>query len=537
MKTPRRILWTATAVASLVVLLGRSAVAADVVRIDSGLLEGTTEAAADIRVFKGIPFAAPPLGDLRWREPRPITPWPGVRKAVEFGPRPMQGRIYSDMVFRDTGPSEDCLYLNVWTPAKSAQERLPVMVWIYGGGFRAGAGSEPRQDGGNLARKGVVVVNFNYRLGVFGFLAHPELTQESGHGASGNYGLLDQVAALRWVRQNIAAFGGDPDNVTIFGESAGSASVCALMATPLARGLFRRAIGESGACFRVKSRKSERQSLAESEAQGVKFAASLGAKTLAGLRAKPAAEVLQAALGDAASRFDPDIVGYFLPKDLPAIFAAGEQSHVPLLAGWNADEVRVYQTFGTARPTVQSFVENVRKQFGGAAGTLLKLYPAGSEDEAVSAAGDLADDLFIGYETWKWIEMQYETGGSPVYRFSFDQPVPPAPGAVINGAPATAKDVGARHAGEIEYVFGTQDSSNAPWQSDDRKLSETMMAYWTNFARSGDPNGSGLPAWPRYDKPDGYQVMHLSANVHAAPESHRERYEFLDTCTMEPPVQ
>ena len=500
---------------------------AEPIRIDSGLIEGTTSGGKPaIRIFKGIPYSAAPVGNLRWREPQPVVPWTGVRSATTFGPHAMQGRLFSDIEFRDAGQGEDCLYLNVWAPAG---KKLAVMIWIHGGGFQAGSGSEPRQDGEQLAKLGVVVVNINYRLGVFGFLAHPELTQESGHNASGNYGLLDQVAALRWVQRNIAAFGGDPRNVTIFGESAGSFSVCGLMATPLTRGLFQRAIGESGAFFQTPHKTPEDDSLHPSEQRGVKFATALGVKTLAELRALPADTVLQGALTGGDWSFRPTIDGYFFPKAVSAVFAAGEQGHVPLLAGWNSDEVRVYQTFGSRRPTRESFVAQVHEQFGSAAEAALALYPASNDDEAVRSAGDLADDLFIVYSTWKWIEMHRATGASPVYRYLFEEPVPPVPGTIVNGATPTARDIGARHAGEIEYVFGQLDSANAPWQPVDRKISETMMKYWTNFARTGNPNGPSVPKWPRYKASAGNPVLHLGAKIHVEPETQRARWEFLDT--------
>jgi para-nitrobenzyl esterase len=519
----------------IIFALAGSAVA-EPVHIDSGLIEGTTSGEKPaIRNFKGIPYAAAPVGNLRWREPQSVVPWTGVRSATTFGPHAMQGHLFSDMEFRDAGQSEDCLYLNVWTPAPTAGKKLPVMVWIHGGGFQAGSGSEPRQDGEQLAKLGVVVVNFNYRLGVFGFLAHPELTQESGHGASGNYGLLDQIAALRWVQRNIAAFGGDPKNVTIFGESAGSASVCGLMATPLARGLFHRAIGESGAFFQTQYKILEDDSPREHEERGLKFANSVGATTLAELRALSADAILQAALAASGGTFRPFTDGYFFPKPVSAIFAAGEQNHVPLLAGWNSDEVRVYQTFGTKRPTRESFVAQLREQFGARADAALALYPANTDDEAVRSAGDLADDLFIVYSTWKWIEAQRATGASPVYRYLFEEPVPPVPGTIINGATPTARDIGARHAGEIEYVFGQLDSSTSPWQPVDRKLSEAMMKYWTNFARTGNPNGPGVPKWPRYKAAAGNPVLHFGAQIHAELETQRSRWEFLDTPAKKTP--
>ena len=509
-------------------VLSNSIVVAAQVKTDAGLVEGTTENDSSVRAFKGIPFAAPPVGDLRWKPPAAVTPWNGVRKATEFGARCMQGSIFSDMIFRDKGVSEDCLYLNVWTPAKSSKEKLAVMVWIYGGGFQAGAASEPRQDGKDLAKKGVVVVSFNYRLGVFGFLSHPDLTKESPHNASGNYGLMDQVAALQWVRKNISEFGGDPNKVTIFGESAGSFAVSGLMASPLAQGLFQRAIGESGAFFPGVGQTLAQKSLAESDQAGAQFAKSMGANSIAELRAKPADEVLQASLKGGGFRFSPIIDGYFFPRDAYSIYSEGKQSHVALLAGWNADEVRAFVVLAKEKPTAQSFSNQMRMRFKDGADAALKLYPATSDDEAKESAASFASDTFIGYATWKWIDMHYQTGKSPVYRYSFDHAPPVAADAKINGFPATSKDIGARHAGEIEYVFGALKSLNVPLQPIDWKISDTMMTYWSNFAKTGDPNGPGLPKWPRYDKASGYQVMHLSEEVRAAPESHRGRYEFLD---------
>jgi para-nitrobenzyl esterase len=500
------------------------------VRTDAGLIEGTPASVSHGASFKGVPYAAPPVGDLRWKPPQAVTPWPGVRKATGFAPRCMQGRIFEDMVFRDE-PSEDCLYLNVWTPSTPPSNSLPVMVWIHGGGFVAGSASEPRQDGERLAEKGVIVVGINYRLGAFGFFAHPELTKESGHGASGNYGLLDQVAALQWVHRNIAAFGGDPARVTIFGESAGSFSVSALMASPLARGLFQRAIGESGAFFTVGDGPLAPKSLAASEEAGLRFGESLGADSPAALRARSADDVLKASLGR-MPWFGPTIDGYVLPESAYATFAVGKQSRVPLLAGWNADESRSTVTLAAEKPTAKTFADRTRARFGDTAEAILKAYPAASDAEALESAASLASDMFTGYATWKWIEMHLETGHSPVFRYSFDRVIPIAPDTKPNGRPVTAKDIGARHAGEIEYVFGALASlPKVPWEAVDGELSDLMMSYWSNFARSGDPNWAGLPKWPRYDKESGYQVLHLGDATHAASDARRSRYEALDAFT------
>ena len=499
----------------VVAALFAGALAAQPLRIASGEIEGSKSADGKIRVYKGIPFAAPPVGELRWKAPQPVAAWTGVRKATEFGARCMQGRPYDDMIFRDAGPSEDCLYLNVWTSAASATSKLPVMVWIYGGGYAAGASSEPRQDGEGLARKGVVVVSMNYRLGIFGFFAHPELTRESGRNASGNYGLLDQAAALTWVRDNIAAFGGDPGKVTIFGESAGSLSVSALMASPVARGLFHRAIGESGAFFGNTMRTA---SLADSEASGVKFAESHGAKSIADLRAKPAQELLDAQLkpGPGAPRFSPNVDGYFFPE-LPAkIYADGKQAKVPLLAGWNADENNYRMFLRNQPPTAENFAARIRSQYGADADKAIKLYAGETEAQIKRAAGDLAGDQFIAFGTWKWIEMQ-TAAKEPVWRYHFEQVIP---GQEEHGAP---------HASEIEFVFQALKSKDAPWRPEDFKVSELMGSYWTNFAKTGNPNGKGLPDWPSYTK--SRSVMHLNSAPHVTVDDHRDRYEFLDGST------
>lgn len=493
--------------------------AAPQVKTSSGIVEGKDAGA--VRMFLGIPYAAPPVGGLRWKAPAPPAKWEGVRKAAEFGPRCMQAPVYDDMVFRDSGGSEDCLSLNIWVPtvpAKASPVKLPVMVWMYGGGFQAGGTSEQRQDGSVLAQQGVVVVSMNYRLGIFGFFTHPELAKESGRNSAGNYGLLDQVAALRWVQDNIAAFGGDPGNVTIFGESAGSFSVSALMASPLAKGLFHKAIGESGGAFSKSGLVFE--PLAVRETKDAKLASStLKVETLAELRALPAQKLIDAFFkpgGDDNYSFDADIDGYFLPQSVPAIFAAGKQSDVPLLAGWNHDEGDFDASKG---PAAEQLKEISQKEFGAKADKFLHLYPGTTETQALRSLLDFTGDNFIAWSTWRWLEAQSNTGKQPVYRYRWDLGLPKGP----EGSQRQAY-----HSAEIEYVFGQLDSkAHVEWMPEDRELSLRMQKYWTNFARTSDPNGDGLPKWPTYGASTGWQVMHLTEHPEAGKDDLRERYLFL----------
>ncbi len=487
------------------------------VKTDKGKVQGYVSTDGQIRIFKGIPFAAPPVGPLRWRPPQPAPKWHGTRQATSFGNHCMQPTLYHDMIFHDPGQSEDCLTLNVWTPAKDKNAKLPVMVWIFGGGFTAGGTSEARQDGENLAHKGVIVVSMNYRLSIFGFFVHPELTAESPQHASGNYGLMDQTAAIQWVHKNIKEFGGDPNNVTIFGESAGSFSVSVQMASPLAKDLFQRAIGESGGAFSTVLPFAPREEREQRDSETVSKI--LGVSKLADLRALSAEQVLSAAVPRqdvSPVRFSPDIDGYFLPESVAAIYAAGKQAHVPLLAGWNADEGGIPQK----TLTVAEFNEMAQKQFGANADKFLAAYSATTDDEALRAAKDLAGDMFIADSTWRWLEAHVATGGQPVYRYHFELP---SPGDSFHPAGTTF------HSDDIEYVFGDLDSrQGAALRPEDRKMSEIMQDYWTNFAKTGDPNGGDLPRWPAYNAADGWQVMHLTPTPEASPDTHRARYEFLE---------
>jgi para-nitrobenzyl esterase len=526
------------------------ALAADPVKVKTlnGTVEGTTEASG-VHAYKGIPFAAAPTGDLRWREPQPVKSWAGVRSAAQFGPRCTQGSIFGDMNFRSNGMSEDCLYLNVWTPAtaQAGKGELPVLVYFYGGGFVAGDGSEPRYDGENMARKGIVALTVNYRLGVFGFFAHPELTRESPHHASGNYALLDMQAALAWVRENIAAFGGDPKKVTIAGESAGSIAVSALMASPLSKGLIAGAIGESGALI---APTLPPVPLAEGEASGVKFAAAVGASNLAALRAMSTAQIQDAVAKLPVGRFPSTIDGYFLPKSPAEIFAAGEQAHVPLLVGWNSEENNARSILGAKEATAENYGAALKTLYSDRADEALKVYGASTPDEVRQAATDLASDRFIAFSTWKWSDLQAKTSGKPVYRYLYARPrpamtpamgnaVPGLAGGVISGANAPAAPPpaarGAVHSAEIEYAMGNLASNKVyEWSPDDYKVSEVMQAFFANFVKTGNPNGPGLPKWPAATGGADSQVMRIDVTTSAAPETHRARYLFLDSIYSKP---
>jgi para-nitrobenzyl esterase len=432
----------------------------------------------------------------------------------------MQRRQFADMVFRASGMSEDCLFLNVWTPARSGRERLPVLVYFYGGGFAAGDGSEPRYDGAAMARKGIVALTVNYRLGVFGFMAHPELTKESPRRASGNYGLLDQAAALAWVRDNIAAFGGDPRRVTIAGESAGSISVSALMASPLSRGLIAGAIGESGAAINPTF---EPVPLADAEQAGVAFGAAARADSLAALRAMPADAVLAVQGGP---RLPIAIDGYFLPKSVADIFRAGEQARVPLLAGWNSEESGAAGVLGRGvEPTAEAYAKGVRAAFPERADDVLRVY-AGTTPEAIAdAATALASDRFIAFSTWKWIDLHAKTGGKPAFRYYYSRPRPAMNPGKGNQGPAR----GAAHSAEIEYAMGNLGGNDVyAWSDDDRKVSAAMLGYFANFVKTGDPNGGGLPKWPAVGKGNDVKVMHLDVNPRAESDQTRPRYLVLD---------
>jgi para-nitrobenzyl esterase len=479
-----------------------SALIPEQVRIETGLLAGTPAATPNVRMFKGIPYAAPPIGENRWKAPQPAAKWDGVRKADAFGNRCLagggfggggrgraaapggRGRGAAPAPAAAPAPppqppaAEDCLYINVWTSANAPSDRRPVMVWIYGGGFTGGSGSEQRYDGERLAAKGPVVVTFNYRLGQFGFFAHPELAQESGRNASGNYGMMDALAALQWVKRNISAFGGDPDNVTVFGESAGAIMTSALVGSPQAKGLFRRAITQSGAWMGLQMARMDTQ--AARQQAGVKAMADMGVASLAELRARSTDEVAGGLRVPAGLVVD----GYLIPEDLSVTFAQGRQNEVDIIAGSNANEGSFFQFGGPMQ--AEPFLTQTRQRFGGLADSFLKLYPAGSDAEAnTSYLAAYSDET-----SWNMRQTAAAQArrGRNAYVYYFTR--------VPRGADGAPSPRGATHTVEIQYAFNNPTGLN--WDETDRRLADLMSSYWVNFAAKGDPNGPGLPAWPQF---------------------------------------
>jgi len=485
------------------------------VKTEDGKLQGKLINENKVRAFQGIPYAAPPVGQLRWKAPQPAAKWKGKLDATKYGHHCWQSNSFPDMSFQDAATpddpgSEDCLYLNIYAPATAKSDaKLPVMFWIHGGGYSGGSASEPRHNGDFLPLKGVILVTINYRLGVFGFMALPELATEQG-GSSGNYGMMDMVAALQWVKQNIGKFGGDPGNVTIFGESAGSFAVSTLMAAPSAQGLFQKAIGESGGALTHGGRGAS--SLTEAGAKNETWLNTLGAHTLAEMRAVPASKLIAALHEPGAAHVGPVIDGKFLTEPVEDIYLAGKQAHIPLLAGFNRDEGAQAGNGMTAEKwkamAAQRYPENTD--------AFLKLYSGETDAEAQRSAMDFGGDAFIAFGTWKWIEIDRKTGDPDIYRYKLDLASPPSkfhPGSY------------AFHSDDIEYVFGTLDTRpGSEWRPEDRKLSDEMMDYWTNFAKTGDPNGPGLPNWPKYG--EGDPVLHLDAPITSRPDENRTRYEF-----------
>jgi para-nitrobenzyl esterase len=489
------------------------------VHTQSGLVQGAV--INGVRVYKGIPFAAPPLGNLRWAPPQPAKPWKGVLHADKYADACMQIPIVErDLGLDPVTPNEDCLYLNVWTPAKSSSARLPVMVWIYGGGFTIGATSMPQYDGENLAHKGVVYVSIAYRLGPLGFLATPELSKEQG-GHSGNYGLLDQIAGLKWVKRNIAAFGGNPNKVTIFGESAGGISVSMLCASPLAKGLFEGAISESGGSFgpahEDHAAGEDVPTLAEQEQAGVAFLKKLGVSSIADARKMSAADIYKhagPAMGGAV-RWWPNFDGYALLGDQYKLYEEGKYNDTPVLIGTNADEGALF----VASTDMQKYKESVDSGYGELAHNILAAYPDNSQQQALRSARDLARDVTFAWSTWSWAKLQSSTGKGKVFLYYFNHRpnYPDTP---------RFKDWGPAHGSEISFVFGNF-TKGMPATGEDNAVSEKLISYWTNFAKYGNPNGKGLPEWPAFTNAH-QQAMELDAPSKAIPMPNLDKLKVLD---------
>ena len=507
--------------------------------IENGMIEGNYDTKTGIQTYFGIPFAKPPVGELRWKAPQPIENWKGVKETKKFSARPMQRIIFGDMNSRSDGLSEDCLYLNVWTPAKRNTKGLPVLLYFYGGGNSAGDASEPRYDGETMAKKGIVVITCNYRLNVFGFLAHPELSAEASYKASGNYGMLDQVAAMKWVNKNIAAFGGDPNKVTIAGESAGSIGVSMQMSSPLGRKLIAGAIGESGAGINPTMAPVP---LADAEKTGTEFVKKAGVSTIKQLRSLSTRDIYEIFEESKMFGFPIVIDNYFLPKTIPQIFNAKEQAQVPLLLGWNSAEIPG-QAFMQGQPyKEENYVARVKKEYPNDFEEVLKLYPYSSEKEIELSATALAADRFISYSTWKWFDLHRNNSSQPVYRYLYSKLRP----ALVDNSMASAlaggtvkkdgntppppKAVGAPHACEIEYCMGNLHLiKEYAWTADDFKVSETMNNYFANFIKTGNPNGEKLPEWTVAKAGDKTPpVMIIDVESKTVQAQNDARYEFLD---------
>jgi para-nitrobenzyl esterase len=482
------------------------------VQVETGFIAGYFNERTGVCAFKGIPFAAPPVGDLRWKAPQPAIPWKGTRSCLVFGPSPMQPKPVS---FLFIGPefvvprqpvSEDCLYLNVWTAARSAKEKRPVLVWIYGGGFMTGGAAAPGYSGEALAKQGIVFVSFNYRLGVFGFLAHPELTAESIHHSSGNYALMDQIAALNWVKKNIGAFGGDPDRITIASQSAGSASVNCLLVSPIAHGLFQAAIGESGSLV-LENPLLHMRSLKEAEKDGERIAAKFNAGSMQALRTVTADELQQKASGF----YSPIVDGYVEPISVAVAYKNNLQMHVPLITGWNGDE-----GFMLGISSKEDFAKQAR-EFGKDSNGFKKYFPSATDAESIQSQTELSVDKTMGVPAYSWALKQNENNTAKTFLYLFTRK-PPAAG--------DKKRFGAYHTAEIGYALNNLDSIQRSWLPMDRRLENIMSAYWVQFVKTGDPNISGMPQWDSFSH-EHPACMVFGDSVLAQPLPNQAALDFL----------
>lgn len=507
------------------------------VKVQQGVLEGTLE--SGIKIFRGVPFAAPPVGDLRWKAPQPVQPWTGVREAKKFGDDPMQGNPFGDMSFNAEKKSEDCLYLNIWTPAKSASDGLPSVIYFNGGGLYAGSGSEPRYAGEAMAREGIISITANYREGIFGFFSHPELSAETSYGGSGNWGFLDQTAAIKWVHDNIAAFGGDPSQITIVGESAGSMSVSAQIATPLTKGLFARAMASSGSVTAGTIATQE-----EADAQGIAKLQQMGVSSIAEARALSADEVLLKGNSNGVPPYNVD--GYFFPEQPADIYEKGLQQKVPLLVGRNSAEMTPMMFLRGQAPTLENVRPILAATFGDKVDEAMALYGFKTDADVLGKPGvDYASDLFIAYSTWKFGYLHAKTSGQPVYRYYFSKPRPRmvmqgVVAALAGGvqkveegssspAPQPQGFVGAAHSADIEYAMGTLPTNRVyDWQPEDYYVSAQFLSFYANFIKTGNPNGLGLPDWHTINGKEFPSQMIIDVDSHeVVDETFEKRNKFL----------
>ena len=507
------------------------------VKVQQGVLEGTLE--SGIKIFRGIPFADPPVGDLRWKAPQPVQPWTGVREAKKFGDDPMQGNPFGDMGFNAEKKSEDCLYLNIWTPAKSASDGLPSVIYFNGGGLYAGSGSEPRYAGEAMAREGIISITANYREGIFGFFSHPELSAETSYGGSGNWGFLDQTAAIKWVHDNIAAFGGDPSQITIVGESAGSMSVSAQIATPLTKGLFARAMASSGSVTAGTIATQE-----EADAQGIAKLQQMGVSSIAEARALSAEEVLLKGNSNGVPPYNVD--GYFFPEQPADIYEKGLQQKVPLLVGRNSAEMTPMMFLMGQAPTLENVRPILAATFGDKVDEAMSLYGFKTDADVLGKPGvDFASDLFIAYSTWKFGYLHAKTSGQPVYRYYFSKPRPRmvmqgVVAALAGGvqkveegssapAPQPQGFVGAAHSADIEYAMGTLPTNRVyDWQPEDYYVSAQFLSFYANFIKTGNPNGLGLPDWHTINGKEFPPQMIIDVDSHeVVDETFEKRNKFL----------
>jgi para-nitrobenzyl esterase len=503
------------AIAATLLLLAHVALGSEpetTVKIQDGVIAGAAVDGVD--VFKGIPFAAPPVGPNRWRAPQPVVPWKGVLDADTYGPTPMQNKAMAMFIAGNASVkiSEDCLYLNVWTTSTKSREKRPVMVWIYGGAYNIGYAGCPLTDGAKLAKRGVVLVSIGYRVGPFGFLAHPDLSQESGHG-SGNYGLMDQIAGLRWVKRNIARFGGDPSNVTIFGESAGGESTALLAASPQAHGLFNKVICESGPAFAPVQESAPGPaavcSLAAAEKHGQNFLQKLGVGSIAAARSLSADTIQDAAAGYTAGAV---VDGYVIPDDPYRLYMEGRFNDTPVLVGCNSDDGGMF-TPPELTTSVQ-FEALARSAYSSEADALLAAYPYATDEQASLSARHYVRDSVFGWGAWTWARLETQKGKNAAYVYYFDRHAADSPN-------------GAGHGAEVPYVFGFVYPMFGLRTAEDIVFSDKIQQYWVNFAKTGDPNGPGLEPWPAFHAQDA-KALTFDDIAHAQPLPNLEQINILD---------